>query len=87
MSATRKTKPVAKLSFEDVWQRRATEAAIAAARGVVKPDGPVPPLTPVGRLSDTEWGWIAAAILSRVAVLEMKREGDACARNAATSCA
>jgi hypothetical protein len=59
----RKTKPVAKLSLEDAWQRRATEAAIAAARGVVKPDGPVPPLTPVGRLSDMEWGWIAAAIL------------------------
>ena len=48
VSAMRKTKPVAKLSFEDAWQRRATEAAIAAARGVVKPDGPIPPLTPIG---------------------------------------
>ena len=59
----RKTKPVARLSFEDAWQQRATEAAIAAARGVVKPDGPIPPLTPIGRLGDTEWGWIVAAIL------------------------
>ena len=55
-------KPLAKLSFEDAWQRRATEAAIAAAR-VVNPDGPIAPLTPVGRLSDLEWGWLAAAIL------------------------
>jgi hypothetical protein len=26
-------------------------------------DGPIPPGTPVGRLSDTEWGWILAAML------------------------
>jgi hypothetical protein len=26
-------------------------------------DGPIPPGTPVGRLGDTEWGWIVAAIL------------------------
>jgi hypothetical protein len=26
-------------------------------------DGPIPPATPVGRLSDTEWGWILAAVL------------------------
>jgi hypothetical protein len=25
--------------------------------------GPIPPLTPIGRLSDTELGWIVAAIL------------------------
>jgi hypothetical protein len=23
----------------------------------------VPPMTPVGRLSDTEWGWIVASVL------------------------
>ena len=54
---------VAKSAIEDAWQRRATDAAIAAARGVVKHDGPIPPGTPVGRLSDIEWGWIVAAIL------------------------
>src|SRR5262249_40111104 len=26
-------------------------------------DGPIPPGTPIGRLSDTEWGWILAAML------------------------
>jgi hypothetical protein len=26
-------------------------------------DGPIPPGTPIGRLSDTEWGWIVAPIL------------------------
>jgi hypothetical protein len=54
---------VSPTAIEDAWQRRATEAAIAAARGVVKHDGPIPPLTPIGRLSETEWGWIVAAIL------------------------
>jgi hypothetical protein len=50
-------------ALEDEWQRRATAAAIAGARGVVQMDGPIPPGTPIGRLSDTEWGWITAAIL------------------------
>ena len=61
--STRKVGLVSPGAIEDAWQKRATEAAIAAARGVVKPDGPIPPLTPVGRLSDTEWGWITAAIM------------------------
>jgi hypothetical protein len=50
-------------AIEDQWQRDATNAAIAAARGVVQMDGPIPPGTPIGRLSDTEWGWILAAML------------------------
>ena len=50
-------------ALEDEWQRRATAAAIAGARGVVQKDGPIPPGTPVGRLSDVEWGWIVAAVL------------------------
>jgi hypothetical protein len=50
-------------AIEDQWQRDATAAAIAAARGVVQMDGPIPPGTPVGRLSDTEWGWVLAAML------------------------
>jgi hypothetical protein len=59
----RKAGLVAPSAIEDAWQRRATEAAIAAARGVVKVDGPIPPLTPIGRLGDIEWGWLVAAIL------------------------
>jgi len=50
-------------AIEDQWQRDATAAAIEAARGVVRMDGPIPPGTPIGRLSDTEWGWFVAAIL------------------------
>src|SRR5262249_39073222 len=50
-------------AIEDQWQRDATAAAIAGARGVVHMDGPIPPGTPVGRLSEMEWGWIVAAIL------------------------
>jgi hypothetical protein len=50
-------------ALEDAWQRRATAAAIEAARGVVKLGGPIPPGAPIGRLSDIEWGWIVAAII------------------------
>jgi hypothetical protein len=50
-------------ALEDAWQRQATAAAIAAAREVVQLGGPIPPGTPVGRLSDTEWGWVLAAML------------------------
>jgi hypothetical protein len=49
--------------LEDQGQRAATAAAIAGARGVVQTDGPISPGTPIGRLSDTEWGWIIAAVL------------------------
>ena len=50
-------------AIEAVWQRRATDAAIKAARGDIKFGGAIPPGTQVGRLSDTEWGWLAAAII------------------------
>ena len=50
-------------AIEDVWQRRATAAAIAAARKVVAFDGPIPPGTPIGRLGDVGWGWLVVAIL------------------------
>ena len=50
-------------ALEDQWQRDATAAAIAGARGVIQLDGPIPPGTPIGRLTDTEWGWIVGAVL------------------------
>jgi hypothetical protein len=50
-------------ALEDQWQRDATAAAIAGARSVIQMDGPIPPGTPVGRLSDTEWGWIISGVL------------------------
>ena len=49
-------------AIEDAWQREATRVAIEKARAVVS-GGAVPPLTPIGRLSDIEWGWIVAAVL------------------------
>ena len=50
-------------AIEDQWQRDATAAAIAGARSVIEVGGPIPPGTPIGRLSDTEWGWIVAGVL------------------------
>jgi len=63
MAKVRTIGEVSLSALDDHWQRQATAAAIAGARGVLRDDGPIPPGTPVGRLSDTEWGWIVAAIL------------------------
>jgi len=66
MGTVKKPRAIGEVSLsalEDQWQRDSTAAAIAAARGVVSIDGPIPPGTPIGRLSDTEWGWVASAIL------------------------
>jgi hypothetical protein len=59
----RKVGLVTESATEDAWQRQATAAAIAAARGVVNHGGPIPPGTPIGRLGEIEWGWLVAAIL------------------------
>lgn len=50
-------------ALEDHWQRRATAAAIDAARKIVGAGGVIPPGTPVGRLGDVEWGWVVSAAL------------------------
>jgi len=63
MRTTRIVGMVSETALEDEWLRRATAAAIAAARDVIKLDGPIPPGTPVGRLADVELGWVLAAML------------------------
>ena len=47
---------------EDEWQRRATAAAIAAARQVA-PDNEPLMRTPVGKLTDQQWGWFIVAAI------------------------
>jgi hypothetical protein len=59
----RRVAQVSPAALEDVWQRRATAAAIEAARQLIQIGGPIPPGTPIGRLGEIEWGWITAAIL------------------------
>ena len=62
----KKAHAVARVSpsaIDDEWQRRATAAAIGAARGLVWDGSHIPAGTPVGRLGDTEWGWVFGAML------------------------
>jgi hypothetical protein len=47
-------------AIDDIWQRRATAAAIAAVRQVLDGDA-IPKAAPVGRLTDLELGWLVAA--------------------------
>jgi hypothetical protein len=62
----KKAHAVARVSpsaIHDEWQRRATAAAIGAARGLVQDGSHIRSGTPVGRLRDTEWGWVFGAML------------------------
>jgi hypothetical protein len=47
---------------DDDWLRKATDAAIAGARKIALGTGPLMN-TPVGRLTDTQWGWIVTAAI------------------------
>jgi hypothetical protein len=47
-------------AVQDLWQRQATAAAIASARKMIG-DGVVSPDTPVGHLSDEQFGWLLRA--------------------------
>jgi hypothetical protein len=49
---------------EDAWQAKATAAAVAGARKIVALNGAsIPMMTPVGRLSDLQWGWVVTAAI------------------------
>lgn len=49
---------------DDDWLHRATAEAIAAARALVlEHQATIPMMTPIGRLSDVEWGWLVATII------------------------
>jgi hypothetical protein len=48
---------------EDAWQAKATDAAIAGARKIALNTTGLPPMTPVGRLNDLQWGWIVTAAI------------------------
>jgi hypothetical protein len=48
---------------EDEWQAKATDAAIAAARKIALNCSGLPPMTPLGRLSDLQWGYIVTAAI------------------------
>lgn len=55
---------IASISAEnDQWLRRATAASIAAAKDLVAVQGPIRSSTPLGKLSDSEWGWIVSTVI------------------------
>jgi hypothetical protein len=55
---------IASISAEnDAWLRRAIVASIARAKDLVAPQGPIRSTTQVGKLSDSEWGWIVSTVV------------------------
>ena len=59
-----KTARIASVSAEnDEWIRRAFAVSLARAKDLIAPQGPIRSATQVGRLSDSEWGWIISTIV------------------------
>ena len=50
-------------SVDDIWQRRATAAAIQAVREIINAGGTIPPAIQTSKLSDVQIGWLNAASL------------------------
>ena len=48
---------------EDEWQRKATVAAIAGARKIAVGCKGLGSSTPIGRLTDEQWGWVITAAI------------------------
>lgn len=63
MPMTAKPRELSLSAQNDAWTKKASEAAVAEARKAIKDDGAIPPSTPVGRLSDREFGWIVSGAL------------------------
>jgi hypothetical protein len=63
MGTAAKPRELSPSAQNDAWTKKASEAAVAEARKAIKDDGAIPPSTPVGRLSDREFGWIVSGAL------------------------
>jgi hypothetical protein len=61
MNKTRKTDEPSISTIENEWQRKATAAAIAGARKIAAGCKGLGSSTPIGRLTDDQWGWIITA--------------------------
>jgi hypothetical protein len=59
----RNSKMAAIAADRDKWMRQATAASIAAMKDVIGVDGPIRVHEPIGRLSDSEWGWLCSSSL------------------------
>jgi hypothetical protein len=72
----------------DKWTKRAFGAGLAAAKDLIGDGGPIRPGVPVGRLTESEWGWIVSAVVSawvRTRSEQASVEGWSCERAAHTT--
>jgi hypothetical protein len=59
VKAMKKARLSAVTAEQDEWTRRAYAASVGAAKDLVSDQGPIR----IGKLSDSEWGWIASAVI------------------------
>jgi hypothetical protein len=51
-------------AHRDEWTKQAHYACVAAAKDLIGDEGPIRPGVPVGRLTESEWGWFTSTIVS-----------------------
>jgi hypothetical protein len=59
----RSSKTAAIHAHRDDWTKKAFAACADAAKDLIGPEGPIRPLSPIGRLGDDEWGWIVSTVI------------------------
>jgi hypothetical protein len=59
----RASKRAAISADRDRWTKQAFESCVVAAKDLVGVDGPIRPLSPISKLGEDEWGWIASTIV------------------------
>jgi hypothetical protein len=59
----RASKTAAIHAYRDTWTKAAFAACVVAAKDLIGADGPIRPLSPIGRLGEDEWGWIVSTVV------------------------
>jgi hypothetical protein len=48
----------------DTWTKRAFNTCVVVAKDLIGDEGPIRPGVPIGRLTDSEWGWFTSTTVS-----------------------
>jgi hypothetical protein len=59
----RKAKRAAIDADRDRWMKQAFAACFTAVEDLIDDDGPIRPGTPIGRLTESEWGWVTSTVV------------------------
>jgi hypothetical protein len=69
----------------DRWTMQAFDACVAAAKNLIGSEGPIRSGVPIGRLTESEWGWVVSTVISAWVLIRSEQasvEGWNCERAA-----